>query len=589
MGRTIRIVIGLLTVVAAIYVLRPRPAERFLPTPTLEAAPDKAGVLVVDLVDNPSDEDLQTIEMVIGNALSQSADLEWISELSKDEGLAEGWVSDLDDAVAALQNHPLIEVVEPAIQYGLPYDEGEVVSSSGASEGFPNDPMFEKQWNMVAMGAPAGWASSARGKGIIVAVIDTGVSKVEDLEGTELLQGATFVPRTSSSADDQGHGTHVAGTIAQTTNNGKGVAGVAPQATILPVKVLSKHGYGSSSWIAAGIDYAVDEGADVINLSLGGPYSFVIHNAIRKARKKGVIVVAAAGNSGRRGVGYPGGLRETIGVSAIGPDGSLAFYSSYGKGVDIAAPGGDKRKPGGGVLQDTINAAGGHHYVEYQGTSMATPHVAGAVAVLLSTGAPPDQVEQMLLKSAVGDGKWNEKYGYGKLSISNALKRTVDHHGSTRFFIGVLFALLVSQLAGAYGTFRTSAAAFAGVTAGGLFFLSWFALPDWTIINLISSGLLTWPAVLLGPSWMHFPLWLSALLPAVVAFTLGATRGTRPLALGLCCGVAAHMFHGAATGALEPLWLPVALGQLWLTVNGTLCIAMAMALAGVEKLDEEAK
>src|SRR5690606_26728751 len=122
-----------------------------------------------------------------------------------------------------------------------------------------------------------------------------------------------------------------------------------------------KWGFGSSSWIAAGIDYAADNGADVINLSLGGAYSGVIHNAIKKAQKKGVIVVAAAGNSGKKGVSYPGALEETIGVSATGPDGTLAFYSSYGKGVDIAAPGGDKRVAGGGVLQDTIDGRGGHH------------------------------------------------------------------------------------------------------------------------------------------------------------------------------------------------------------------------------------
>ena len=302
-------------------------------------------------------------------------------------------------------------------------------------------------------------------------------------------------------------------TIAQTTNNGKGVAGVAPDATILPVKVLSRFGFGSSSWIAAGIDYAADEGADVINLSLGGGYSRVIHNAIRKARQEGVIVVAAAGNSGRQGVGYPGALTETIGVSATGPDGTLAPYSSWGKGVDIAVPGGDKRKPGGGILQDTIDGRGGHHYAEYQGTSMATPHVVGAAAVLLSHGVAPDAVERVLLDSARGPDGWDPKMGRGQLDLTAALAGSVGRFGAIRFLLGALVAMLVTQLAANRGSFRMAATATGGLVGGGLFFLGWLPLPDAGVWALLGRGLLEWPAVLIGPDWMHFPLWLSAALP----------------------------------------------------------------------------
>jgi serine protease len=256
------------------------------------------------------------------------AELDWVHPLAVDEALASGQVADMALAVQQLSGLAVVEVVEPEVEM--------------LALGFPDDPMYSKQWNMRAIGAPEAWARTARGAGVVVAVVDTGVSKVEDLGGTTILEGASFVPGTSTAADDQGHGTHVAGTIAQTTNNGKGVTGVAPDATILPVKVLSAQGSGSSGWIAAGIDYAADSGADIINLSLGGGYSAVIHTAIKKARSKGVIVVAAAGNSGRRGVGYPGALAETIGVSVVGPDGLFALYSFYGRGVDIVAPGGDK-------------------------------------------------------------------------------------------------------------------------------------------------------------------------------------------------------------------------------------------------------
>ncbi len=361
MSHTVRTTLAVVATLGAVFLLAPSPAQRELPPVPQVQAPDGAGRLVVDLQDGATEADLQQIEVLLG------ADLDWSHPLAVDEALAEGDVADLDDAVALLAGHPLVEVAEPSLEM--------------VALGYPDDPLYEKQWHLREMGAPAGWERTARGKGVTVAVIDTGVTVVEDLGGTDVLEGATFVPGTKSAADDNGHGTHVAGTIAQTTNNGVGVAGVAPEATVLPVKVLSGYGSGQSPWIAAGIDYAADEGADVINLSLGGGYSQVIHNAIKKARDKGVIVVAAAGNSGRRGVGYPGALEETIGVSAVGPGGVLAPYSSWGKGVDIAAPGGDKAKRGGGVWQDTIDGRGGHHYAEYQGTSMATPHVAGAAAV----------------------------------------------------------------------------------------------------------------------------------------------------------------------------------------------------------------
>ena len=344
------------------------PARQLPAVPAAPAGSHVAGTIVVDLQDGASEADLQAVEQAIG------ADLDWAHPLAVDEALAVGHVSDVAAALDVLSRLPGVEAAEPEMTFELGPEAMSVPDVAVPHAGFPNDPMYGKQWNLPAMGAPEGWRDTPQGKGVVVAVIDTGVTQVEDLKQTRVLKGATFVPDTKSAADDQGHGTHVAGTIAQSTNNGKGVAGVAPGATILPVKVLSAQGFGRSPWIAAGIDYAVDEGADVINLSLGGSYSPVIHNAIKKARNKGVIVVAAAGNSGRKGVGWPGALEETIGVSALGPDGSLAPYSSWGKGVDIAAPGGDTRKVDGGILQDTVGPGGkGHRYAAFQGTSMATP------------------------------------------------------------------------------------------------------------------------------------------------------------------------------------------------------------------------
>lgn len=562
------------------WMQRPAP-ERHLPEVPEHAAPSQAGELVVDLVDGATEADLQAVEAALG------ADLAWTSPLSIDEGLAQGPVPDLAAAVAALRGNPLVEVAEPLMQLGLDPTGVEVEAESGAAAGFPNDPMYGKQWHLRAMGAPEGWRTTSMGKGVIVAVVDTGVTQVEDLKGTRVLKGATFVPGTSSAADDQGHGTHVAGTIAQTTNNGTGVAGVAPHATILPIKVLSKQGFGQSSWIASGIDQAVDDGAQVINLSLGGGYSEVIHNAVKKARKKGVIVVAAAGNSGRKGVGYPGGLEETVGVSALGPDGSLAPYSSWGKGVDIAAPGGDTRKADGGVLQNTVGPGGkGERYAAFQGTSMATPHVAGAAAVLLGTGMDADAVEAALLESADGQG-WDPKLGHGKLDLGRALTARTTSSGGLRFAMGLVIALLVGRLASARFSWVATAAVTAGLTAGGVFVLSWLPLPGHWTLNLLSTSFLEWPAVLGWPGLVHFPLWVSAAVPATVAFLAGAFRPTRAVAMGFAAGFAGFLFHAAATGDVSVWLFGDSLGTVWLVVNATSCVLAAMALAGAQKLDKE--
>lgn len=562
MKRTIPAVL-LAGTLGATFALAPDAPERSLPAVPPVVSPHASGTLVVDLVDGATEADLEAVEHVLG------ADLSWLHPLARDEALAVGHVADLDAARAALGGHPLVEVAE-----------GEVLQEAF---GYPNDPLYPKQWNLVDIGAPTAWAASATGAGVIVAVVDTGVSRVEDLQGTRMLEGASFVPGAATAEDDQGHGTHVAGTIAQTTNNGVGVAGVAPGATILPVKVLSSAGFGSSAWIAAGIDYAVDEGAQVINLSLGGGYSAIIHNAIKKARDHGVVVVAAAGNSGRRGVGYPGALEETIGVSATGPGGGLAPYSSYGDGVDIAAPGGDKTKAGGGILQDTIDGRGGHHYVEYQGTSMATPHVAGAAAVLLGQGMAPEAVERVLLDTARGDG-WNESFGHGRLDLAGALGQAGSGFGRIRFLLGAVLALLVAQLATTRTRFQITSAAIASVVAGGLWFVPAGLLGA---AAFLARPAVEWPGALLGSWWAHFPLALSAVAPAAVGFTLGAFRGTRPLAQGLACGVAAYLFHGAVTGAVDPWWVPETVTPLWLVGNATASLMIALGLAGAQKLEEQ--
>jgi serine protease len=179
----------------------------------------------------------------------------------------------------------------------------------------PNDPDYSKQWNFRSINLEQAWDDS-KGEGITVAVIDTGVSAVPDLADTQMVEGYDFVNDRKNASDDVGHGTHVAGTIAQSTNNNYGVAGIAYKATIMPIKVLSGGGGGTISDIAEGIKFAADNGAKIINMSLGGGGdSQLMREAIDYANKKGTVIIAAAGNENRNSSSYPARYPNVISVS----------------------------------------------------------------------------------------------------------------------------------------------------------------------------------------------------------------------------------------------------------------------------------
>src|SRR5262249_5774687 len=268
-----------------------------------------------------------------------------------------------------------------------------------------------------------------------------------DLASTECVTGWNFVTRNEHANDDQGHGTHVAGTIAQSTNNGIGGAGLAFHARLMPVKVLNESGWGTTAGGAHGIRWAAEPGAHVINLSLGGPRnSRVLQKAIDYAVSRGVVVVAAAGNTGGR-VQYPGASDGVIGVSASDPDDKIAKFSSRGDGVDIAAPGVN-------VTQQTICNRGRdkcERFPAYNGTSMASPHVAGAAALLVSLGVTdPVAVEEQLKKSArvVDDSEGAKKlYGAGILDAGAAVARVTAEHAITRLLALLGLTLLVARWA----------------------------------------------------------------------------------------------------------------------------------------------
>ncbi|MDI6104785.1 S8 family serine peptidase [Actinoplanes sp. NEAU-A12] len=292
------------------------------------------------------------------------------------------------------------------------------VSALGVPAG--TDVFRSRQWSLTTMNVPPAWQAST-GTGITVAVIDSGVDAAHpDLAG-QILPGIDLVADVEGvSTDPNGHGTHVAGIIAAVTGNGAGVTAVAPHAKILPIRALDAHGAGYMSDTATGIVYAADHGAHVINMSLGGAQpSAAVSNAISYARSKGVVVVAAAGNSRADGspTSYPAADEGVIAVASSTSGDEYSSFSNRGDYIDVTAPGSD--------IISTYPTATGNAYVSMSGTSMAAPHVA-ALAALLKGHRPaltPGQVQQAMQTSAVdlGTAGKDSDYGYGRVDAAAAL------------------------------------------------------------------------------------------------------------------------------------------------------------------------
>ncbi len=262
----------------------------------------------------------------------------------------------------------------------------------------------------------------------------TRYQRAPDLNAATFTAGYDFVNNDSYPNDDNGHGTHVTGTIAQATNNDFGVAGIAFNTTVMPVKVLNARGTGTYTMIASGIYYATNHGAKIINLSLGGKNpSVTLKNALAYAYNHGVTIFAAAGNDDTKPIGYPAAYDAyCIAVGATQYDTTRAPYSRYGPSLDIVAPGGnigvDQSYDGypDGVLQMTFgNTPVDWGYWFYEGTSMSTPHASGVAALLLAQnpGLTPDQIRYILESTAIDLGSTgrDDDYGYGLINAPAAL------------------------------------------------------------------------------------------------------------------------------------------------------------------------
>jgi subtilisin family serine protease len=282
----------------------------------------------------------------------------------------------------------------------------------------PNDPYYNQQWGLRDIQAHPAWdkVSPAQRGNVTIAVLDTGINAGhEDLQAS-IVPGYNFIDNNDNPVDGHGHGTHVAGIAAAITNNGKGIAGVAGGAKIMPIKVMNDRGSGDYAGIINGIKYAADRGAQVISMSLGGPGSSqAMQDAVDYAISRGASVVAASGNS-NSAVAFPGNCNGVITVGAVDSSNQRASFSNYGPEMDVVAPGVN-------IISSYKGAA--NSYTAMSGTSMATPFVAGVTALVRA--ANPNltsaQVTQIIDQAAtdLGTAGFDNYYGYGLVDANQAV------------------------------------------------------------------------------------------------------------------------------------------------------------------------
>ena len=332
----------------------------------------------------------------------------------------------VEEVIAELKADPTVAYAEPNYRVQLA-DEGSVAAVG------VNDPQTSGQYSLDRMRVRDAWALST-GASNAIAVLDTGVQfNHPDLVG-RLLGGYDFVNGDADPSDDNGHGTWVSGIIAANANDGYGIAGISWSDKILPVKIMNGEGTGSTANLLTAIRWSADQGAKVINMSVGGfPYSQAMQDAVNYAWSKGAVLIGAAGNNRREENFYPASFDNVVSVSATQPEDEFSNWSSWGPKVDVSAP-------GSSVLTTNCyvctygghNTWGSHTYIS--GTSFATPNVAGVVALMRARypSYTPQQIVDRLFATVddLGYPGYDVKYGRGRVNAYRALGASVGG-GST--------------------------------------------------------------------------------------------------------------------------------------------------------------
>lgn len=520
--------------------------------------------IVVDFRDGISDSSVQDIARSVGVRLRPNSD-----EMVGSDGI---YIGDVDetrfaDVVSRLQQNGNVQFVEENVE----------VHALGFT---PNDERFPEQWGLTRSGIQTS-AQFTCGRGAVIAVIDTGVACRErdgltglsDLAETRCIRGWNFVADNDNTNDDQGHGSHCAGTIAQSTNNRIGGAGLAFCSTILPVKVLNSRGSGTLADVAEGIRWAADHGANVISMSLGSDTqttSPVEADAVRYAHQRGVAVIVAAGNNGEF-VGSPANAPYSFAISAIDDTDTIARFSSRGPQVDLAAPGVN-------ILQQTVceNGRNGcEQYAAFNGTSMATPHAAAAAGLIYSLGVTdPTVVETILQQSASvpSHGSLNPSfYGAGILDAAKAVRTTIYHNAWIRLLLtamlGVLLTYYIKMQKGKPTFTWIPAAIIAGV---GLPFIPELIgvtqLPGF--VDLAIRPFAEWDMLVTGASW-HNWLPMANVLPSLLLVGIGGLnhRLSRAVIGGVSVGTLAYLL-ATVLNPVTVFPLGTVMQWVWVAANG---------------------
>jgi len=299
-------------------------------------------------------------------------------------------------------------------------DSAQAVSKNPAQAAIirPNDALYQRyQWNLPLIDTELGWAISKGSKDIKVAIVDTGVDLNHPDLKDQLVSGFNVVNNDSPPSDDVGHGTHVAGVVGAIVNNNLGVAGMSWYNRIMPVKVLDQSGAGTTYSVAQGIIWATDHGAKVINMSLGNyADANFLHDAIRYAFDRDVVLIAASGNDNTATPGYPAAYPEVFAVAATDANKNKASFSNYGNYIDVAAPG-----------VSIASTYPNNQYAALSGTSMASPHVTALAALIRSVNPnlKNTEVMQIMRETAqdIGATGKDPYFGHGLIDVVAALKR----------------------------------------------------------------------------------------------------------------------------------------------------------------------
>ncbi|MFC2028358.1 S8 family serine peptidase [Chloroflexota bacterium] len=338
-----------------------------------------------------------------------------------------------------LHEHPLLETIQAIISCpGVIYVEPNYLYS--IADTIPNDQYFSPdQYGLVNIRAPQGWDISTGSTSTVIAILDTGADLNHPDLASKIISGYDFVNDDGFPQDDNGHGSHVSGIAAAVTDNGIGVAGVSWGARIMPVKVLNSEGIGSSTDISEAIIWAADQGADVINMSFGSPSpSTIIEDAINYAHSKGVTLVAAVGNAGRKlphdecsFLGcteynfYPAAFDHVIAVGAVDNTNTRVEFSNFGSPLDVMAPGVNIWSTYFLPSDPEVD-----YFASASGTSMSSPFVAGLAGILsgLSGGNSPEGIEQAIKDSALDLGTTgrDDLYGYGLIQVDGAIQELLS-------------------------------------------------------------------------------------------------------------------------------------------------------------------